>query len=123
MHDHFLFSARKASEDKTGLDVVRRERLMIASESQQQRLRVLQCSVWECTQMPLCNHVQPESQQESRVRGDSPTARNIRDSIFSAKSPSQLSQGRSSFVRMVFYVRFSFAVAEAFRSFTSVKVA
>ena len=35
LQDHFLQSARKAGKDKTGLDVVRRKKLMIDYETQQ----------------------------------------------------------------------------------------
>lgn len=91
VQDHFLLSAQKASKDKTGLDVVRVARLMTDCETQQQRLRVLQFSVWECTQMQLCNHVEPESHRDSRVRGDSPNTQNLRDLFLSEESTSLLS--------------------------------
>ncbi len=49
VQDHFPLSARKAIGDKTRLDVVEPGRLMIDSEMQQQRLRILQSTVWECS--------------------------------------------------------------------------
>lgn len=42
VQDHFLLSARKASKDKTRLDVVGPAKLMIEPESQERRLRVPQ---------------------------------------------------------------------------------
>ena len=91
VRDHFLLSAQRASKDKTGLDVVRVARLMTDCVTQQQRLRVLQFSVWECTQMHLCNHVEPESHRDPRARGDSRNTQNLRNLLLSEESTSLLS--------------------------------
>lgn len=70
MQDHFFLSAQEASKDKTGLNVVRPNMLMMDSKIQQRSIRVLQCSVWESTPMQLCNYVELENHQESRVSGE-----------------------------------------------------